>query len=493
MRGGGRRPLRGGPHPAPGGAVELRDPRDAGSATAPGSATSRSASTRARTSAWSWRRGRGWRRGRPGSPSTEEADRQALGTLAARLRDADASQRHRLLEAARPAAVGLMRRTADRETATRSGPWPLTVERELAGFSAWYEMFPRSEGARAAAGRHLPERGRPPPGHRRDGLRHRLSPPHPPHRAELPQGPQQQHRPATGGRRLPLGRRGGGGRPHRDPPRSRHPRRLRPLRRRGRAAGARGRPRLRAPVQPRPPLGDRAPGVVQPPRRRQHPLRGEPPQALPGHLPARLRQRGSRRPLARAARRAALLDRARRPGVPGRQSAHQTVRLLGVADRRRPSRAPRRRVPGRGLHPPGGDAAAGQARLQPVLHVLHLAQHQDRAERVPHRALPDRAGRLVPAQLLGQHPRHPARVPAAGRPGGLPGARHPGGADRPLLGDVQRLRALRATSPSRRAARSTPTPRSTSSARATGNVPTAWHRTSRASTRSGTGIGRRSR
>ncbi len=96
-----------------------------------------------------------------GLPGTGESDRRALGIHAARLRDATASQRHRLLEAARPAAVGLMRRTANRETATRSGPWPLKVERELAGFSAWYEMFPRSEGAqpprggtfRSAAGR----------------------------------------------------------------------------------------------------------------------------------------------------------------------------------------------------------------------------------------------------------------------------------------------------------------------------------------------------
>ena len=87
-----------------------------------------------------------------GLPSTEEGDRRALGTLAVRLRDATASQQRRLLEAARPAAVGLMRRTADRETATRSGPWPLEVERELAGFSAWYEIFPRSEGAEPPRG-----------------------------------------------------------------------------------------------------------------------------------------------------------------------------------------------------------------------------------------------------------------------------------------------------------------------------------------------------
>jgi starch synthase (maltosyl-transferring) len=80
-------------------------------------------------------------------PGTADADRQALSALAARLRDQSATQAHRLREAARPPAVTLMRHTADRGTATRAGPWRLRVERELAGFSAWYEMFPRSEGA----------------------------------------------------------------------------------------------------------------------------------------------------------------------------------------------------------------------------------------------------------------------------------------------------------------------------------------------------------
>jgi starch synthase (maltosyl-transferring) len=80
-------------------------------------------------------------------PGTGERDRQGLNALATRLRDPAESQAHRVREAARPAAVALMQRTADRRTATRSGPWPLMVERKLAGFSAWYEMFPRSEGA----------------------------------------------------------------------------------------------------------------------------------------------------------------------------------------------------------------------------------------------------------------------------------------------------------------------------------------------------------
>ena len=80
-------------------------------------------------------------------PVTSDGDRRELSALAARLRDPDATQAHRLHEAGRPPAVTLMWRTADRGVAARSGPWRLTVERELAGFSAWYEMFPRSEGA----------------------------------------------------------------------------------------------------------------------------------------------------------------------------------------------------------------------------------------------------------------------------------------------------------------------------------------------------------
>ena len=80
-------------------------------------------------------------------PGTGDGDRLELGALSTRLRDPSVTQAHRLHEAARPPSLALMQRTADRETATRSGPWRLIVARALAGFSAWYEMFPRSEGA----------------------------------------------------------------------------------------------------------------------------------------------------------------------------------------------------------------------------------------------------------------------------------------------------------------------------------------------------------
>ena len=78
--------------------------------------------------------------------AASERDRRALMALAARLRSRRPPAA-RLEIAARPSAIDLMRRTADRSDATVAGPFPLWVERARAGFSAWYEMFPRSEGA----------------------------------------------------------------------------------------------------------------------------------------------------------------------------------------------------------------------------------------------------------------------------------------------------------------------------------------------------------
>jgi starch synthase (maltosyl-transferring) len=87
-------------------------------------------------------------------------DQAALETLASQLRSRRTAAA-KLQLAERPAVIALMRRTADRSRATVAGPFPLWVERPRAGFSAWYEMFPRSEAAepprggtlRTAAGR----------------------------------------------------------------------------------------------------------------------------------------------------------------------------------------------------------------------------------------------------------------------------------------------------------------------------------------------------
>ena len=57
-------------------------------------------------------------------------------------------------------------------------------------------------------------------------------------------------------------------------------------------------------------------------------------------------------------------------------------------DPRGPGPPSRRDLPVRGLHPAEDDEAARQDRLHPVLHLLHLAQHQAGADRVHDRADP---------------------------------------------------------------------------------------------------------
>jgi starch synthase (maltosyl-transferring) len=83
---------------------------------------------------------------RLGQAGLRAADRTALRRLATALRAAT-SVSARLAAASAPEALELMRRTADRSRASVAGPFRLFVDRPLAAFSAWYEMFPRSEGA----------------------------------------------------------------------------------------------------------------------------------------------------------------------------------------------------------------------------------------------------------------------------------------------------------------------------------------------------------
>jgi starch synthase (maltosyl-transferring) len=91
------------------------------------------------------------------------SERSTLEKLRAALRNTALDDTARLAEAGRVNGVALMQRTADRSAASVAGPYPLWVDRELATFSAWYEMFPRSEGARdgrsgtfATAAKRLP-------------------------------------------------------------------------------------------------------------------------------------------------------------------------------------------------------------------------------------------------------------------------------------------------------------------------------------------------
>ena len=67
----------------------------------------------------------------------------------------------------------------------------LEVEREAAGFAAWYELFPRSLTDDPAAARHLRRRDRAPAAGARHGLRRPLLPADPSDRHQGAQGPQQ--------------------------------------------------------------------------------------------------------------------------------------------------------------------------------------------------------------------------------------------------------------------------------------------------------------
>ena len=84
-------------------------------------------------------------------------------------------------------------------------------------------------------------------------------------------------------------------------------------------------------------------------------------------------------------------------------------------------------LPRRGLHASQGHVPPGQGRLYPVLQLLPLAQHQVGADRIPHRADPDRRARVLRPEPLAQHPGYPARVPPVWRTAGLHGAAYPGG------------------------------------------------------------------
>ena len=72
---------------------------------------------------------------------------------------------------------------------------------------------------------------------------------------------------------------------------------------------------------------------------------------------------------------------------------------------------PGRDLPGGGLHPALRHEVPGQVRLLPVLHLLHLAQHQGRADGLPGRPDARRCPRVPASELLCEHARHPPGIP----------------------------------------------------------------------------------
>jgi starch synthase (maltosyl-transferring) len=80
-------------------------------------------------------------------PGLEARDVDALGEAVAALRDADGDPQERLGVATGYRVHDVLTRHPLRDLVTASDSYPLVVQRERALFSAWYEFFPRSEGA----------------------------------------------------------------------------------------------------------------------------------------------------------------------------------------------------------------------------------------------------------------------------------------------------------------------------------------------------------
>jgi starch synthase (maltosyl-transferring) len=81
------------------------------------------------------------------SAGAPKASRPAIQKAVTALRDADRSPEDRIAPALDPDLVAVVDAHPVRELVTATEEFPLLVERERARFSAWYELFPRSEGA----------------------------------------------------------------------------------------------------------------------------------------------------------------------------------------------------------------------------------------------------------------------------------------------------------------------------------------------------------
>ena len=392
----------------------------------------------------------------------------------------------RLSAALARGVLALLARHPLRTLLTASPSYPLWVDRERALFGSWYEFFPRSEGATldppksgtfATAAKRLPAIAA-------MGFDVVYLPPVHPIGTTFRKGPNNTLTPGPGDPGVPwaIGSSEGG----HD---AIHPDLGTMDDFDAFVATARANDLeialdLALQCSPDHPWVTATPGVVHDPCRRHHRLRREPAEEVPGHLPAELRQR-LRGPLRRGPADRAVLDEPRREDLPGRQPAHQAGAVLGALLADIQLHRPGRAVPGRGVHPAGDDARPGQGRLPPVLHLLHLAQHEARARAIPHRAGRTRP-RMPAPELLRQHPGHPARVPAVRRPARFQDPGRAGRDDGCRPGVSTQATSCSSTSRCARAARSTSTPRSTSTGRATTRPPRppagAWPATSRRST-----------
>ena len=94
------------------------------------------------------------------SPRRPPGHRSALAAVAARLTDPAIPPWDRLAAAGDDEITAILTEAPLRELVTRSARYPVVVQRQRALYSAWYELFPRSEGVRLdPMGRREPASG----------------------------------------------------------------------------------------------------------------------------------------------------------------------------------------------------------------------------------------------------------------------------------------------------------------------------------------------
>jgi starch synthase (maltosyl-transferring) len=84
---------------------------------------------------------------RAAADAADAHSRKVLSEAAAAMRDTNETAEQRLYAAEAPAVRDALADHPLRERPHWSGPWPVRVERARALYGAWYEFFPRSEGA----------------------------------------------------------------------------------------------------------------------------------------------------------------------------------------------------------------------------------------------------------------------------------------------------------------------------------------------------------
>ena len=359
------------------------------------------------------------------------------------LSDTSRTPEERLAAGFSAEVAAVVERQPIRELVTVSEPYPLLVERELAGRGAWYEFFPRSEGAvrnhetgewtsgnfRTAAQRldavaamgfdiiYMP------PIHP-IGVQHRKGP-----NNTLIAGPHDPGSPWAIG-----SKEGGHDAIHPDLGTFED---FDAFVARAGELGLEVALDLALQAAPDHPWVDRAPRMVHHPGGRQHRLRGEPAEEVPGHFPAEFRQRPRRAVQGNPADCAAWVShgvKIFRVDNPHTKPVWFWEWLIGKVNKKHPDVV----FLAEAFTRPAMMHALGRAGFQQSYTYFTWRNTKEELRGVLPGGQPRVAG-LLPAELLRQHPGHPHRVPAVRRPGGVQDPCRAGRDGQPALGRVRRL------------------------------------------------------